>query len=428
MKPLLCLDTMLSNFACLFKHNNFTHFRNFVIGLINNTHARATVTNVYQSGAKSKSYWALLKFLSRGEWCVNKASTFLTQHVQTIYNKGVYVYDETHAVKAGSKQYGLHFFRNAAYQARNKNQSKFHHGHQFGALGWLCQTPIGTRIFPLVVRVMCPKTENDTSLTVLKRICANVPPGLIVFDRGFNRRKVFAAVLSQGHQLLCRAKSNAVFYQIPPTPKQRKRGRPLRYGNRINLSRLQFDTIKIDNNTLSIAHKVVRTKMCAVDVRLVVGRTRPKKTKPYRYFCLFTSDLACPVIDLIRHYQSRWQIETTFRDVKQHFGFDTYQLKQRDTLNRFVQLSFIAACLTQLLFTETTQEPATKTTRQQAKPSLEVETVLRTLGIHWYKPKYITRGLMVAYLQTQIRQQGFSVSYDPTQNSQKNRKILENST
>ena len=108
--------------------------------------------------------------------------------------------------------------------------------------------------------------------------------------------KVFEAILSQGHHLLCRAKSNAVFYQIPPTPKKQKRGRPVRYGNRINLSRLQF----------------------------------------------------------------------------------------------------------------------------------EVEAVLRTLGIHWYKPKYITRGLMVAYLQKQIQQQGFSTSYDPTQNSQKNTKILEN--
>ena len=37
----------------------------------------------------------------------------------------------------------------------------------------------------------------------------------------------------------------------------------------------------------------------------------------------------------------------------------------------------------------------------------------------------VTR-LMVAYLQKEIQQQGFSTSYDPTQNSQKNTKILEN--
>ncbi len=95
---------------------------------------------------------------------------------------------------------------------------------------------------------------------------------------------MFEQVLSQGHHLLCRAKSNAVFYKILPTPKQRKQGRPRRYGDRVLLSRLRFEDKVVDNNTLSVANKVVRTKMCPADVRLVVGRTRPKKSKPYRYF------------------------------------------------------------------------------------------------------------------------------------------------
>ena len=64
---------------------------------------------------------------------------------------------------------------------------------------------------------------------MLQRICADVPPSLIMFDRfdrGFNRRKVFTEILSQGHHLLCRAKSNAAFYQIPVLPKKPKPGRP----------------------------------------------------------------------------------------------------------------------------------------------------------------------------------------------------------
>ena len=121
-------------------------------------------------------------------------------------------------------------------------------------------------------------------LAVLKRLCAQMSPGLIIFDRGFNRRKVFTEILSQGHHLLCRAKSNAVFYQIPKPPKHPKQGRPLRYGNRVHLPRLQFTEIVVNNTTLSVANKVVRTKMCPVDVRLVVIRRRPKKSKPLSVF------------------------------------------------------------------------------------------------------------------------------------------------
>ena len=254
------------------KYKNFNHFCTFVLGLIKTPH-RGTMTQIYLSTEQSTTYWPLPKFLSRSVRCVDKVTSVLTQQVQSVFNKGVYVYDETHSTNDGFQQYGTHFFINTRYNKRNKNQSKFHHGHEFGAIGWLCETPQGVRLFPLAVRLMCPGKKRDTSFAVLKRLCAKMPPGLIVFDRGFNRRKVFEQVLSQGHHLLCRAKSNAVFYKIPPTPKQRKQGRPRRYGDRVLLSRLRFEDKVVDTDTLSVANKVVRTKMCPVDVRLVVGRT-----------------------------------------------------------------------------------------------------------------------------------------------------------
>lgn len=166
-----------------------------------------------------------------------------------------------------------------------------------------------------------------------------VPPSLIVFDRGFNRRKVFTQILSQRHHLLCRARSNAAFYHIPKSPKHPKRGRPRRYGNRAHLPWLKYRDIVVNNKTYSVTDKVVRTRMCPVDVRLVVIRTRKKKSKKYHYFCLFTSDGQCPVAELIQHYKNRWQIETAFRDAKQNFGFDTYQLRKRKSLTRKLFLS-----------------------------------------------------------------------------------------
>ena len=425
MDPLFHLEDMLSDFESLFKHNNFNHFRTFITGLINTLH-RGTMTQIYQSVKPSTTYWVLPKFLTRGIWCVDELTSVLAQQVQSVCSKGVYVYDETKSTNDGPHQYGTHFFRNTKYNKRNKNQSKFHHGHEFGAIGWLCETPQGPRLFPLGVRVMCPQKKRDSSLAVLKHLCAKMSPGLIVFDRGFNRRKVFTEILSQGHHLLCRAKSNAVFYQIPTRPKQPKRGRPRRYGNRVHLPYLRYKDIIVENKTLSVADKIVRTKMCPVDVRLVVIRTRPKKSKPYQYFCLFTSDGQLPVADVIRHYKNRWQVETAFRDVKQNFGFDTYQLRNRKSLNRFAQLSFVAASLTQLIFTNTATDTASETNRDDV--SLDVEDVLRALNIHWYKAKYLTRGLMTAYLRQCFQKQCFSASYDAGQNSEKNLKIVEDTT
>ena len=170
----------------------------------------------------------------------------------------------------------------------------------------------------------------------------------------------------------------------------------------MSLPYLKYRDLVVDKEVLSVTDKVVRTRMCPVDVRLVVIRKRPKKSQPYRYFSVFTSDLQLSVEEVIRHYRHRWQIETAFRDVKENFGFDSYQLRNPKSLNRFVQLSFLAASLTQLAFREQGTETPSET--NTGTVPLDLETVLLTLNMHWYQPKYLTRGLMVAYLQRCLQQ------------------------
>ena len=163
-----------------------------------------------------------------------------------------------------------------------------------------------TILFPVWVKLICPQTDTDTSHAILKRICRHIPPGLILFDRGFNRRKVFETLLEVGHHILCRAKSNAVFYQVPPVVKHPKRGRPKKYGKRIEWKQLPYQTMPIDEKKYTIATEIVRTKMGPVPVRLVVIRTYSQKTKAFRYFCVYTTNLTLKVSQIVRYYRQRW--------------------------------------------------------------------------------------------------------------------------
>ena len=303
---------------------------------------------------------------------------------------------------------GAAFFSQLQYQKHRVNPSKFHYGHEFGALGLLCQTATDWQLFPVWVNLILPQSIRDKSSAVLKRICSQIAPGLIIFDRGFARRKVFTMALGFGHHLLCRAKSNAVFYRLPKHPKRPQRGRPRKYGDRLDIRRLRYNDVDINAKSYSIASKVVRTKMCDAEVRLVVIRNCPKASKPYRYFCVFTTDLTLEIPKIIKYYQQRWQIETAFRDVKQHFGFDAYRSKSRKSINRFVQLSFIAASLTKLIFT----------TPNAPQKAISVEKVCQHLGIHGYRPKKLTQGLRVAYLRSQMAVASFSAKFTKKTNSQ----------
>ena len=408
MYLLFCLERILTDFRHLFNQQNFSLFQALIFGFIGNPTGAGTLTSLYQSSRSERRYWSFVKFLSRGKWDADAVARCLIKRLQQQFEAWVYVYDTTKALKTGKSQWGLHFFRNFSYQKHRVNQSKFHFGHEFGALGLLCETATHWFLFPVWVKLISPQTLRDKSDAVLKRICSKIPRGLILCDRGFARRKVFTMALELGHHLLCRAKSNAVFYRLPKPAKRRGRGRPKKYGDRLEIRRLRYTLIDIAGQRDSIASKVVRTKMCPVEVRLVVIRTRPKASKPYRYFCVFTTDLTLEIPKIVEYYRQRWQIETAFRDAKQHFGFDAYRVKSRKSINRFVQLSFLAASLTKLIFftSETTQK------------SISVQTVSDHLGIHWYQPRKLTQGLRIAYLQSLIKGFQFSTSSTEKTNSQ----------
>lgn len=419
MDLLLHLERIISDFRHLFNQQNFALFQAFIFGFMTQTHG-GTLTDLYQSSRSGTRYWSFPKFLSRGKWNADAVAVVLIKRIQGLFEEWVYVYDTTHALKTGSTQWGLHFFRNFSYQSRRVNQSKFHFGHEFGALGLLCQTATGRLLFPVWVKLIVPETVRDKGDAVLKRICSKIPRGLIIFDGGFARRKVFRMLLGLGHHILCRARSTAVFYRLPKRPKRPGRGRPKKYGDRLNIRRLRYKNVCVLEQTSEVASAVVRTKMCPVAVRLVVIRKRPNRSKPYRYFCVFTTDVVLEIPKIVEYYRQRWQIETAFRDAKQHFGFDAYRVKSRKSINRFLQLSFVAASLTKLIFLL----PAP----QVALDRLSVKKVCEHLGIHWYSPKQLTQGLRVAYLRSHLRRSEYSASCPEKTNSQNIQPISEHNT
>ena len=157
-----------------------------------------------------------------------------------------------------------------------------------------------------------------------------------MFDRGFNNRKYFKALLEQGHHLLCRVRKNAAFYYPAPQKPLGKPGRQAIYGSRAHFQHWQYHPVYVPalDKTFQLAHAVVRSKMCPEPVHLVVIRTKPKKSQPYRYFLVFTTDLTLSVEQIVYYYTLRWKIETGFRDCKQSFGFDQYRTRSKNAIQR----------------------------------------------------------------------------------------------
>ena len=111
MDLIFCLSHILTEFRPLFNRQNFALFCTLILGLI--THRRqATLTEIYQAVRPKSGYWSLVKFLSRGTWDADAVAQRLIQLLHGRFDKWGYVYDETQAIKTGTQQCGLHFFRN----------------------------------------------------------------------------------------------------------------------------------------------------------------------------------------------------------------------------------------------------------------------------------------------------------------------------
>ena len=403
-------DSIIYTFREVFGRAHLMHFSAYIWGSLLCT-GRHTISNVYLAGAPSSSYWALVKFISRARWEPLAVSRHLVGLILLYVPQWVYVYDHTHAIKTGTKQARLHFFRNHRYRKRNTNQSKFHWGHQFAALGLLARlSPNVSVLFPVWVKLLAPGAT--AALEAFRTVLSILPPGLILFDRGFNNRKYFKQLLEDGFHLLCRARKNAVFYALPTVGQQPRRGRRV-YGRRLSIPHLRFADRPIPalNKTVSLAHQIVRTKMCPQPVHLVVIRTKPKPNKPYRYFLVFTTDLSLSVETIVRYYQWRWKLETAFRDTKENLGFDHYQVRADHSIERTVLLSCVAASIARLAAL-----PAFQRQHQTHLPT--IGQALKQMNIHWYHPTRWTLGLILKYLRGRHTAAGITPGFSSNENQE----------
>ena len=164
------------------------------------------------------------------------------------------------------------------------------------SFGLLCQTASAWQFFPVWVKLVVPQTVRDKSDAVLKRICAKISRGLILFDRGFHRRKVFTMALGFGHHILCRAKSNAVFYRLPKHPKRRKPGCPRKYGARRSLSQMETTSAGaalMKNRAHSAVIRVITSVFNVIFPLLSLKGFSLKCSKMLRFYNIFKLAFLC---------------------------------------------------------------------------------------------------------------------------------------
>jgi hypothetical protein len=121
---------------------------------------------------------------------------------------------------------------------------------------------------------------------------------------------------------------------------QKPKGRPRKYGDKVSfdgLSRFELAG-EVDGQRVYTATVNSPTFKRMLRIVYVVGEENGKT----RAALLFSTDTACPALDILRYYKARFQMEFLFRDAKQHTGLCDCQATRKEKLDFHFNASLAA--------------------------------------------------------------------------------------
>ena len=224
-------------------------------------------------------------------------------------------------------------------QSASNSKPEYIMGHSFQAVSLLVQGPAGhVAAVPLVSRIheglVWSNRDTRTLLDKLALLLFSLAgildrKLLLVADAYYASGKMITQLLTQGHHLVTRAKSNAVAYWPAPAPDKRRRGRPRLYGEKVKLRDLARDEDEFlsapspvygeQNVTLRYRVLDLMWRPAARLVRFVIVRHPHRGT-----IFLLATDLTLEPMDIILLYGYRFKIELGFRQAVHVVGSYAY--------------------------------------------------------------------------------------------------------
>jgi hypothetical protein len=268
------------------------------------------------------------------EWC---ALVFrFGPGILRVNGRPVLVGDGIKVAKAGRKMPGV---KKLHQQSESNNKAEYIFGHSCQAVAVLTQALSSVFALPLACRIHEGTVfSNRDQRTLLDKMILLIDslglkePFYFVADAYYASGKVVRGLLAHGNHLVTRVKSNSVafFPATPPPPHQpRPKGRPAKYGKKIQVASLLKDAGRLQEAPSPVYGEqgvILRFRTAdllwrpvGILVRFVVVLHPLRGT-----ILLMCTDLTLPPLDILRIYGLRFKIEVSFKQALHVIGAYAY--------------------------------------------------------------------------------------------------------
>ncbi|GET29745.1 hypothetical protein SD074_19470 [Prolixibacter sp. SD074] len=155
----------------------------------------------------------------------------------------------------------------------------------------------------------------------------------VVADAYFSKKNFVEKILQYSLNLVSKLRDDADLSYLSLQTKTGKKGRPAKYGGKVdvrNLNPEHFNQVENDKGIKAYSGMVYskalgRTILLVVEEFLIKGKTTHR--------LLFSTNTTQAPIDVIDIYHTRFQIEFGFKDAKQFAGLENAQVRSGNKLN-----------------------------------------------------------------------------------------------
>ncbi len=315
---------MLTPFRQFMTAPQFKHFTRYVFGLIAAERKKKTVEGINAIYAyrkdRSNLTWFIIKSPVEMEPILNKALERHWRHLNIRVGVNLFLLiDDSETEKSGTRMEGAGFFK------CHSGEKRFIFGHNFvlmlASLNSVA-VPVGIRLYlkeDYCKKKQVPfKTQNQLAAELIEGFQA--PRGVrvsVVFDSWYLNKTIVDRCHQKGYPYISQSKNNRTIYV------EVKKFSAAQYAKRQRGRALKPTTYtpRAQSRPVKAKSLVVRLNQLG-KVRFVVSRNERRE-----YVFLVTDHLRLPMVEVIRRYDIRWDIECYFRDAKQHLGLGEYQMR-----------------------------------------------------------------------------------------------------
>jgi hypothetical protein len=333
------IQFILSFFSEIFSRPSFKIFSSFVISFIQSgkeAHTSSMVQSLTHPFLR-RSLSSFTRFLGQNIWAMEEiAQVALSQffhHLRINTHSVLFlIVDDTIAKKTGRKMPGCAWHKDGACKP-----------HVFGHQWVLFALLYKDFLLPLWANLYHPKGTKGcgpfrTKIHLVKKMFQSlrlpVPCKVYLLADGWYWGKPLAQVCrTWGYHMISQLRSNAVVFI------DGKRTKVTTLSTLRSAYREASLSFYGKHRTLQVARFVGIIKNFG---KVAVVVVKEKRKKPRYLVC---TNLHLSALDIVKYYTKRWKIEQMIKDLKQRLGFEDYQVRNLQAIQRHVVLVLLSYCV-----------------------------------------------------------------------------------